>query len=98
MAEWFCSRPSGDSKHSAKDLIEIVTESMRQTTAMPIGVEASIGIYQAFDVGANEMRPSVNDYSARSHSSRAQPFQRRGGQCVRQTIRAVFLAQVTALG
>ena len=52
---------SGDSKHITEDLIEIVTESMRQTTAMPIGVEASIGIYQALDVGANEMQPSLND-------------------------------------
>ncbi len=53
--------PSGDSKHSAEDLIEIVTESLLKTTDVPISVEASIGIYQAFDVGANEMRPSLND-------------------------------------
>ena len=53
--------PSGDSKDSAEDLIEIVTESLLKTTDVPIGVEASIGMYQAFDVGANEMQPSVNE-------------------------------------
>ena len=46
-----------DSNHSANDLTDIVAGSLANTNDVSLGVEASIGIYQAFDVGANEMRP-----------------------------------------
>ena len=58
--------PIGDSNHRADDWLEVVTESLLQTTDVPIGVEASIGIYQAFDVGAieNDSAPVVTPAAA----------------------------------
>ena len=53
--------PGSDSNQSANDLTDIVAGSLANTNDVQFGVEASIGTYQAFDVGANEMRPSVNE-------------------------------------
>jgi hypothetical protein len=43
---------SGDANSSAYDLSAVILSGMTDDTIVPLRVEASVGIYQAFDVGA----------------------------------------------
>jgi hypothetical protein len=54
--------PTGGSNLSAFDLIEVIAGTNQNAIDLPLGVEAAIGMYQAFDVGvAAEPRPNVSE-------------------------------------
>jgi hypothetical protein len=53
--------PSGDANSSAYDLAAVYLKGMNDNQAVPQGVEASVGMYQALDVGASESRPTSRE-------------------------------------
>jgi hypothetical protein len=49
----------GDANASAYDLSAVILSGMSGETIAPLRVEASVGVYQAFDVGGSESLPAV---------------------------------------
>lgn len=49
-------QPSGDANSSAYDLTALYLSGLGNNAAVPLGVEASVGMYQAIDVGTSELR------------------------------------------
>jgi hypothetical protein len=53
--------PSGDANSSAYDLTAVYLRGLNGNRAVPLGVEASIGMYQAIDIGTSELRPTSRE-------------------------------------
>ncbi len=54
--------PSGDANSSAYDLTAVYLRGLDGSDGLPlVGVEASVGMYQAIDIGANDLRPMSNE-------------------------------------
>jgi hypothetical protein len=60
---------SGDANASAYDLSTVVLSGMTDNAIAPLRVDASVGVYQAFDVGSIEQLPAVNAASPAAHGS-----------------------------
>jgi hypothetical protein len=66
--------PSGDANLNTYDLMETVASSFLDTNeARPLGVEVSVGMYQALDVGAYEVQTSVNQGAVSTPSPAPRP-------------------------
>jgi hypothetical protein len=50
--------PNGDANSSAYDLAGVYFSSLGNGTFSPLSVEASVGMYQAIDVGTSELQPT----------------------------------------
>ena len=51
---------SGDANSSVYDLSAVILCGMTDNAIAPLRVEASVGFYQAFDVGSNELLPAAS--------------------------------------
>ncbi len=47
-------QPTGDANSNAYDLAAVYLHGLESTAAAPLGVEASVGMYQAIDVGTSQ--------------------------------------------
>jgi hypothetical protein len=66
--------PAGDANLHAYDFIETVAGSVLETNvAGSLGVEVSVGMYQALDVGAYEAQTSVNQGAVSAPSAASRP-------------------------
>lgn len=54
-------QPSGDANSSAYDLTAAYFSGLGDNAALPLGVEVSVGMYQAIDVGTSDLRPSSRE-------------------------------------
>jgi len=60
---------SGDANASAYDLSTVILSGITDDTIAPLRLDASVGVYQAFDVGGVEQLPAVNAASPAVHGS-----------------------------
>ncbi len=51
---------SGDANASAYDLSAVLLSVMQDDAIAPLRIDASVGFYQAFDIGSSESLPAVN--------------------------------------
>jgi hypothetical protein len=53
--------PSGDANSSAYDLTAVYFSGLDGSDDVPLGVEASVGTYQAIDIGTRELQPASRE-------------------------------------
>jgi hypothetical protein len=52
--------PSGDANLCAYDLTAVFAGNIQESVELPLGMEVSVGIYQALDIGGNELHPTAD--------------------------------------
>jgi hypothetical protein len=53
--------PSGDANSSAYDLAAVYFTRLGRDEIRPLGVEATVGMYQAIDIGTSDLRPASRE-------------------------------------